>query len=267
MLIAITRKVSPAIGRCELTHLSREVIDPERADRQHRSYEMLLVEAGCDIVRLPAEPDLPDSVFVEDTAVVLDELAVITRPGAESRRGEISSVAGVLGAHRPLAYIEAPGTLDGGDVLQVNRQLFVGEGHRSNSEGVAQLRRLLREYDYEVTGVPFSGCLHLKSAVTRIADRTILVNPEWVDKARFSHLECVEVHPSEPAAGNGLEIGGRLIYPLAFARTARILRELNIEVCGVDMSEFAKAEGGVSCCSLILPRGSQRARPPEPLMN
>lgn len=255
MLIAITRKVSPAIGSCELTHLAREAIDVERADRQHRQYEMRLVGAGCDIVRLSAEPLLPDSVFVEDTAVVLDEVAVMTRPGAESRRGEVNSVARVLEAYRPLSYIEAPGTIDGGDVLHVGRKIYVGEGYRSNAEGIAQLRGFLQPFSYEVKSVPFSGCLHLKSAVTRIAEDSLLINPDWADKGQFSAHECVDIHASEPAAANGLLVDDTLIYPLAYPKTAQILEDRNFNLHCVDVSEFSKAEGGVTCCSLVFHRG------------
>lgn len=254
MRVAITRKISPAIGKCELTHVAREAIDVERADRQHRQYEMQLVNAGCDIVRLPADPLLPDSVFVEDTAVVLNEIAIIARPGAETRRDEIQSVAGALSIYRPLAYIEPPATLDGGDVLQVGKKLYVGEGHRSNAEGVAQLRRIVRAHGYEVIAVPFSACLHLKSAVSRVAQDTLLVNPRWVDKSLFGDHECVDIDPSEPAAANGLLIGNRVIFPLAYPRTAQILADRDIDVQPVDVSEISKAEGGVSCCSLVLRR-------------
>ncbi len=254
MLVAITRTVSPAMSHCELTHIAREVIDLERADQQHRQYEMQLVGAGCDIIRLPCEPALPDSVFVEDAAVILDEAAVMTRPGAESRRGEVRSVAGALGTHRPLLYIEAPGTLDGGDVVRAGRTLYVGAGYRSNAEGVAQLRRLLMPYDYRVIAVPFSGCLHLKSAVTWIAEQTLLINSQWVGQSHFEGYECIEVDPSEPAGANALAVNGELVYPRAFPETAQKLERRNFRLRLVDISEFAKAEGGVTCCSLIFGR-------------
>ncbi|MGH8398310.1 MAG: arginine deiminase family protein, partial [Gammaproteobacteria bacterium] len=165
MLMAITRDVSARITECELTHLAREPIDLRRAQTQHRQYGELLEELGCKLLRLSTEPDLPDSVFVEDTAIVLDQLAVITRPGAESRRAEINSVADVLNRYRKLFHIESPGTLDGGDVLQVGKALYVGQSHRSNAQGIEQLRRILSPYGYSVVAVELHDCLHLKSAV------------------------------------------------------------------------------------------------------
>lgn len=254
MLVAITRRVSPTIGQCEITHIQRQAINAERAESQHRRYEMELVNAGCDVDRLPADISLPDSVFVEDTAVVLDELAVITRPGAESRRDEVKTVAAILGAYRPLVYIEAPGTLDGGDVVKVGRRLFVGSGHRSNAEGVAQLRRLLRPFAYEVIDVQAHDCLHLKSAVTCIGDNTLLIDPKWTDPAQFDNCELVQTDPAEQGAANALAVNGALIYPQAFPKTRALLERRNYILRCVDLSELAKAEGAVTCCSLVFAR-------------
>lgn len=252
MLIAITRKVSPRIAECELTHLAREPIDYQRARTQHRQYETLLEELGCKLVRLPAEPDLPDCVFVEDTAVVLDELAVITRPGAESRRTETASVAEALKPYRKLCYIESPGTLDGGDVLPVGKALYVGLSERSSPEGIEQLRRFLIPFGYSVTAVEMRDCLHLKSAVTQVADNTLLVNRAWTDAAMLHGFRLIDVAPSEPFAANALLIGSEVAYSRAFPETRRRLEKQGIRVRTVDASELAKAEGGVTCCSLIV---------------
>lgn len=252
MPIAITRKVSPAIARCELTHLAREPIDAARAAAQHGAYEACLAALGCKVVSLPAEPELPDSVFVEDTAVVVGELAVITRPGAASRRGETASVAAALAAFRPLAAIEAPATIDGGDVLVLGRRVLVGTSSRSNPSGVEQLRALLAPHGYTVEAVRIDGCLHLKSAVTAVAPGTLLLNPAWADTAPLAGLERIEVDPGEPFAANALLVGGRLVYPAAFPRTRARLQARGIELEIVDVSELAKAEGAVTCCSIIL---------------
>jgi dimethylargininase len=251
MLIAITRQVSPAIQQCELTHLQRQPIDAVLAQRQHRAYEAALAELGCDVRSLPAEPDLPDSVFVEDIAIVLDEVAVITRPGAESRRPETASVAAALAAHRPLRHIEAPGTLDGGDVLRVGRALYVGLSSRSNAAAVEQLQTILAPFGYAVTGIQVAGCLHLKSAVTQIAEDALLVNPEWVDASLFGRLRAVEIDPAEPYAANAVWIGDAVVYPTSFPSTRRQIEARGIRVAGVDVSELQKAEGAVTCCSLI----------------
>ena len=251
-MIAITRKVSPAIARCELTHLAREPIDLALAERQHAAYEASLRALGCRVASLPAEPDFPDSVFVEDAAVVVDELAVITRPGAPSRRGETESVAAALAPHRPVVAIEPPATLDGGDVLRLGRRVLVGRSSRSNAEGVAQLRALLAPHGYTVEGIAVSGCLHLKSAVTEVAPGAVLLNPAWVDPAIFAGTRLIEVDPGEPFAANALLVGGTAIYPSAFPRTAARLERVGVRLARVDVSELAKAEGAVTCCSLII---------------
>ena len=251
MHIAITREVSPAIVNCELTHLARMPIDLERARSQHRQYEQLLGELGCQLVRLPAEPDLPDSVFVEDTAIVLDELAVITLPGAASRRAETGSIADALKQYRKLAYIEPPGTLDGGDVLQVGKTLYVGLSSRSDSHAAEQLRRILAPLGYSVIAVHLHECLHLKTAVTRVSDGTLLINRTWVDADVFAPMHCIDVDPSEPFAANAVCVGNVLAYPTAFPKTRDRLVARGIHVRTVDASELAKAEGGVTCCSLL----------------
>lgn len=251
MLIAITREVSPRIAECELTHLAREPIDLKRAWAQHRQYETLLEELGCKLVRLPAEPELPDSVFVEDAAIVLDELAVITCPGAESRRAETASVANVLKPYRKLFYIQSPGTLDGGDVLRIGKLLYVGLSERSNREGIEQLQGVLLPFGYVVNGVKLHDCLHLKSAVTQVAENTLLINRAWTDAAMFHDFQLIDVAPSESFAANALLLGNTVIYPEAFPKTSKRLDVQGIKVRTVDASELAKAEGGVTCCSLV----------------
>ncbi len=251
MLMAITREVSPGIGRCELTHLDRTPIDVGLARAQHRGYEACLAGLGCRVQTLPATPELPDSVFVEDTALVLDEVAAITRPGAASRRAETAPIAEALRPYRRLLTLEAPGTLDGGDVLRVGRRLYVGRSSRSNAAGVAQLCALLAPYGYSVQGVPVSGCLHLKSAVTQVAADTLLANRAWVDLGAFTGLEIIDVDPAEPYAANALRVGEALVYPAAFPRTRARLEGRGLAVHTVDVSELAKAEGAVTCCSLV----------------
>ena len=252
VLIAITREVRPRIAECELTHLAREPIDTASARAQHHQYETLLEELGCKLIRLPAEPELPDSVFVEDTAVVLDELAVITRPGAESRRAETDSVVGVLKPYRRLFHIESSGTLDGGDVLRVGKMLYVGLSKRSNREGIKQLQDILLPFGYVVNSVKLRDCLHLKSAVTQVAENTLLINRAWTDEAIFQGFRLIDVAPPEPFAANALLIGDMVIYPEAFPETRRRLENQGIRLYTVNASELAKAEGGVTCCSLIL---------------
>jgi dimethylargininase len=254
MRIAVTREVSPSIGRCELTHLARQAIDVDLARVQHRQYETCLAALGCRICRLPPEPELPDAVFVEDTAVVLDELAIITRPGADSRRPETRSVAQALALYRRLVYIQAPDTLDGGDVLRIGRTLWVGLSGRSKPAGIEQMRAWLAPLGYSVRGVPVDGCLHLKSAVTQVARDTLLINSAWVDAGAWGPMNLIEVDPSEPFAANALLVGETVVYPAAYPATRRRLEEQGIPVRLVDVSELGKAEGGVTCCSVIFKR-------------
>lgn len=252
MLLAVTRAISEAFNRCELTHLARAPIDLDRARAQHRAYERALEDAGCTIVRVEAAPGLPDSVFVEDAAVVLDEVAIIMRPGAASRRAETPAVAGLLGGYRPLRFVEPPATIDGGDVLVAGRSVFVGLSGRTNEAAVDQMRAILQRHGYAVHAVPVTGCLHLKSAVTALADDRLLLNGDWVGRDRFSSFDLVEVDPSEPYAANIVCVAGDLVYPDAFPRTRERIERRGARVRTVGVSEIAKAEGAVTCCSLIL---------------
>ena len=252
-MIAFTRAVPSSISRCELTHLSREPIDIDVARAQHERYESALRAAGADVTRLSDRDDLPDAVFVEDTAVVFDEIAVLTRPGMESRRAEVDSVREALAAHRTLATIEAPATLDGGDVLVLDRDVLVGLTPRTNILGVQRLRAILAPLGYEVRAAPVRGCLHLKSAVTRAGTRTLVANPSWVDPALMPGWDVVPVDAREPHAANVLWLGGTTIVAESFERTnASLGRATDSELVTVPASELAKAEGGVTCCSLII---------------
>jgi len=250
--VAITRMPSRSLAGCELSFVARTAIDVDLAIAQHHGYERALEMLGCRVIALPALEEQPDAVFVEDVAFVLDEVAVMTRPGAESRRGEGASIATVLADFRPLLRIEAPGTLDGGDVLRIGRAIFVGQSARSNAAGVAQLRELLAPHGYTVQGVATHGCLHLKSAVTQVAPDTLLIQPAWVDPEIFASYRLIEVDPGEEHAANALRIGdSAVIHPDCFPRTQQRLRDAGIKVIGVDVSELQKAEGAVTCCSLV----------------
>lgn len=205
---------------------------------------------------IPAAHDLPDAVFVEDVAIVLDELAVMTRPGAVSRRDEGRDVEPVLASHRDIVRIEAPGTMDGGDVLRLGRRIFVGRSSRTSEDGITQLRALTSRFGYEVRAIAVKGCLHLKSAVCVVGEHTLIGNSAWVDRRSFPEADWIEIDKREPQAANALRIGDGVIYPRAFVHSAELLRRhleaSNASLDIVDASELAKAEGGVTCCSLIL---------------
>ena len=251
MLIALTRPVSPSINACELTYHQQQPIDVIKATEQHRAYEACLRRLGVEVLQLALEPELPDAVFVEDAAIVVDEVAIIPLMGAASRRPETASLAAALQNYRPLRYLEPPATLDGGDVLRVGRRLFVGLSSRTNREGIAQLGAHLAPFGYEVRAVAITGCLHLKSACTDIGDHRLLINRDWIDAGAFAGFDFIDVAASEPAAANALRIGETVIMPSAFPQTIARLEAHAIKVCAVDVSELQKAEGGVTCKSVI----------------
>jgi dimethylargininase len=254
--IALTREVSPAIAHCELTHLTRTAIDPKIARVQHEAYERCLEDAGYTVRRLGADIDMPDSVFIEDTAVVFDELALITRPGAASRRAETPAVADAIARYRPLRHVEPPATLDGGDILCVGKIVFAGLSSRTNAAGVDQARCVLGPLGYEVRATEVHNCLHLKSAVTAVADDTLLINRAWTPSADLSGFDVLDVHPAEPFAANALRLSDRVLHASAFPRTRERLEQRGIRVTSVNVSELAKAEGAVTCCSILIPTQS-----------
>jgi dimethylargininase len=251
-LIAYTRALSPALAECELTHLQREPLDVAGAQAEHEQYEAVLQRLGARVVRLPPTPQLPDGVFVEDAAVVLDDVALITRPGALSRQPETATVASALAAHRPLVHVTAPGTLDGGDVLVCGRTIYIGLSSRTSPAAIDQVAGLLGPYGYAVQPVAFAGCLHLKSAVTRIADDLLLLNPDWVKADRFPGFRALSVDPAEPHAANALALGGAVVHPLQHVRTRTRIEAAGLTVVTVPQVELAKAEAGVTCCSLLV---------------
>ncbi|MCP4249447.1 MAG: dimethylargininase [bacterium] len=260
MLFAITREVSPRINACEVSHVGREVIDVGRAARQHGAYCACLERLGCEVVRLPAEADWPDSVFVEDAAVVVDELAVITRPGAASRRAETASIEAALRPYRPIRHLREPATLDGGDVLVVGRTIFVGLSARTNRAGLEQLGDLLGPHGYEVQGLPVTGCLHLKSACTCVGGNTLLINRNLLDAeavaTAFAGLDLIDVPTNEPAAANALPVGSTVLLPAGHPQTRTQLEARGFTVETVDLSELAKAEGALTCSSLVFEAGA-----------
>jgi dimethylargininase len=246
-LIAITRAVPASLAHCELTFQERVPIDVERARQQHAEYERVLRQHGYDVIALPEAPDLPDSVFVEDAAVVLPECAIITRPGAESRRAEVPAIREVLAPFRDLHEIRAPGTLDGGDVMVLGRRIFVGLSTRTNHAAVEQLHEILQPLGYDVVPVTVGAALHLKSVVTAVADDFVVVDAAAVDPAIFNaRYLCVGAE-----AANMLRLHDVVLAPPAAAPFIAPLAAEGINVELVDNSELAKAEGALTCCSLI----------------
>ncbi len=250
--IALVRAVSPRLAECELMQLERVPIDAARAVRQHQGYVRALTELGLRVEWLPELSAHPDGVFVEDTAVVLPGLAVITRPGAPSRQAEVDSTREALARYRPLRRIEPPGNLDGGDVLTIGRTLYVGLSARTNRAGVEQLERAVAPEGYTVRALPLSGCLHLKSAVANLPAERVLINPHWVDAGAFAPFGSVIVDEAEPAAANVLTVGGTTLVSSRYPRTAQRLRDAGFEIRVLEVDELHKAEAGLTCMSLIV---------------
>jgi dimethylargininase len=254
MLTALVRELSPRISECELTYRDRVPIDFERAVSQHAMYEETLKSLGVSVTALPSTPDLPDAVFVEDTAVVLDNAAVIGSP-LPSRRAELESVSSILGAHRKLRFITGNGRLEGGDILVVDRTIFAGISSRTNQEGIRQLAGYAEPLGYSVHPTRVTGCLHLKTACTYIGNNTLLANCDWfqVDSVK-GQFNIAPVARDEPFAANALliEPARTLLLPTSASRTATMVKdasEMNVEL--VDISELEKAEAGLTCCSII----------------
>lgn len=252
MPIALTRQVSPRFAECELTFSERVPIDLSLAHVQHHAYTQTLRSLGCEVLELPALAEYPDSVFVEDAAFILPEAAVLTRPGASSRRGEVNFIAEALRPYCDLLWVHEPATVDGGDVLVLGRDIYIGLSTRSSVPALSQIHSLVSRFGYRVFLIPIRGCLHLKSAVTRISDDVLLLNPKWVDEEHFKTHRLIQVDPSEPHAGNILRLPEGYIYPSSYPKTKDLLEQIGLNIVTLDLSEIIKAEGAVTCCSLIL---------------
>ena len=245
------RTVSRSLAACELTHAPRQLFDLERARQQHDAYTAELRAAGVAVTVLPEAPELPDAMFVEDVAIVLDELAILTRPGARSRQPEVALIAPAIAAVRRTVEIRAPGTLEGGDVLRIGGKIFVGRSSRTNAQGIRQLTEIVSPFGYAVLPVAVQGCLHLKSAITAAAPGVLLANPPWIDAAAFRDYEMIPIHPAEPTAANVLAVNGRVFFAASAPRTAERLAARGLDVRCLDISELQKAEAGLTCSSVL----------------
>jgi dimethylargininase len=235
------------------TFIDVHEIDLDRASLQHEEYRRALERAGAEVVLLDMNAEHADAVFIEDTAVVLDEVAILTSMGAPSRRAEVRGVEAELRRHRSeLAHIEPPATLEGGDVLRVGRTLFVGATDRTNRAGFEALRAIAGRHGYDVRSVAVDGCLHLKTACTALPDGTLLASPRWLDARALSGFSVIEVAEGEPDAANVLLVGERVLMASGHPNTAELVRKRGFEVDVVDLEEFAKAEGCATCLSILV---------------
>jgi dimethylargininase len=257
MLTAITRAPGSELPRCQLTHLQRQPLDWALAQRQHRAYQEALRRAGVEVVELPADPALPDGVFVEDTAVVLDEVAVLASLTPASRRAEPAAVEAALVPHRTLARLPAEARLEGGDVLRVGRTLFTGLSTRTDEAGLRALASAVRPFGYVVVAVPVQGCLHLKTACCALDERTLLVHRPWLDTAALAGFRLVDVPAEEPWAANVLVLPGRVLVSASHPRTIGLIESMGYPAFAVDVSELHKAEAGLTCMSLVFPTAAR----------
>lgn len=249
-VVAITRALSPSITECQLTYMSRSGIDYETAAGQHMQYVSVLQKLGLDVITLPSEPSMPDAVFVEDTALLLDEVGVLTRP-CSLRERETLSIKAIIERYRHVVEMRRGTNLEGGDVIRNGRCLYVGQSTRSNRAGLEELSSIVSPYGYRLVPVEVRHCLHLSTAVSYLGDDTFLLNPDWVDKSLFAPYRVLETPSGEPWAANVLNVAGSIVIPSAFPHACELLAQAGHAVKQVNVGELLKAEAGVSCMALI----------------
>lgn len=253
MLRVLMRRPSKSLSRAELTHVKRQIIDTTLAASQHQAYRLAVGSLVNEVIELPELEDYPDSVFVEDTLLAFPECYVLTRPGAISRRNEPTHIHQALPADRPIFRIQEPATMDGGDVLTIGKSVFVGISTRTTADAVAELRSLLRPFGYTVTGLSLGQALHLKTAVTALDDTTVVMNPHWIRADLFAGYRIIKIAPDEPFAANILNVRGTRFIQQSCTETAAQLQHEGYEVRRLEISEFAKAEAGLTCMSVVIP--------------
>ena len=246
---AITRKPAKNFAR-GLTTSNLGAPDYDLISKQHDAYVKALRSIGLEVVELAEEPGYPDAHFVEDTAVVTPEVAVITNLGAAPRRGEEDTIAPVLARYRRTTRIEAPGTVDGGDVLMVGKHFFIGISERTNKPGAAQLGNILEDYGNTWEPIPVSAGLHLKSSINFLGNNTLIAGEEFANRDEFENYDKIIVEPAEKYAANMLWINDHLLIPKGFPGTRRKLGSRGFEIIELDMSEVRKMDGGLTCLSL-----------------
>ncbi len=251
MLLGLIHVVSPHLAAGELTYIDREVVDFALAQQQHEQYCQMLVSLGVELITLDVNSSLPDSCFVEDTAIVLDEIAIITSMGTTTRRSEPEGVKQELSKYREIVTIQLPATIEGGDVLRVGKTLFVGISSRTNTLAISELANIVKRFGYIVVAVPVTGCLHLKTACTAILDDVLLLNPAWIDTTPLQGYTLEYVATNEPWAANTIRVGNALCAQTDFPKTLERIQKFRDRVELLNISEFRKVEAGLSCLSIL----------------
>ncbi len=255
MLIALTHVPSEHMHAGLRTFVDRVEINHRLAMQQHVALRRVLGRCGVMVRNIDHNRALPDCAFVEDAAVVLDELAILTSMGAAERRLELPAIEKELSRYRPLARVEPPAHLEGGDVLRIGRTLLVGISTRTNRAGCERLREIGEPLGYRIVAVPVKGSLHLKTACTALDDHTLLINREWVETEPLSEFAMISIPHNEPWAANVLRLGARIVLSSAHPKTAEVINDRGYQLETIDLSEFAKAEAGITCLSLIFEGG------------
>lgn len=251
-MMALTRRPAFSLVNCEVGYVPQEGIDLHLAFQQHEAYCQALRQMGMEVEVLPPEETFPDSVFIEDNAIILDELAVVTSMGMPSRQGEPALLLPVLARHRRLVTISPPATIEGGDVLRMGKRLYVGVSTRTNRAGVEALRAIAEPLGYGVTPVGIQACLHLKTACTPLDDETLLVNPAWLDSDALGSFRLLYVPAEEPFGANVLRLPGGVLVQTSFPLTRNLIEAQGYAATCVELGEFAKADAGLTCLSLLI---------------
>ena len=249
---AIARRPGPNFSRGITTAVNASLPDFETLASQHAKYIATLKSVGLSVILLDALPDHPDAYFVEDTAVVKADVAIITNPGADARKGEEDTIAPVLAQYRKTDRIRPPGTVDGGDVLQVDRHFFVGISERTNHEGAGQLGHILANYGYTYTTVPVGEGLHFKSSVNYVGKNTLLITEDFIGNEQIQGYDTIVVSRDESYAANTLFINDHLLVPRGYPDTLEKLEALGFDIIELDTSEVRKMDGGLTCMSIRL---------------
>jgi dimethylargininase len=250
VLSFVTQRVSQALEKCELTFVESSPINIEKAGKEHTDYCKMLEGCGAQVITLEDNEESPDSVFVEDPIIVFDEIAVMTSMGVESRRREGAALATFFKRYRQLEQITLPAKIEGGDVLRIGRTIYVGESPRTDSTGVEALASIMSRFGYETIPVPVSGCLHLKTGCTALDEQTVIINPDWVDPQPFEPFTKLTTLSEEPFGTNVLPVNGTICMNEAFPATIEMVRSHGYRVTSTDISEFVKAEAGLTCMSV-----------------
>jgi dimethylargininase len=251
-MLALTHLPSPNMAECVRSHSDVSPVDDAVARRQHAGYERMLERCGASVRTLSVNLDMPDCVFIEDTAIVLDEVAILCSMGHRSRREEPAGIRPELQRYREVREISLPATIDGGDVLRVGRRLIVGVSTRTSAAAIEALMGIVQHYGYEVDPVRVTGCLHLKSACTALPDGRLLANLDWLDRTALDRYGVLNAPLEEPDAANVALVRGTVCAAAGHPRTADLIRRSGFRVETTELSEFAKADGCVTCLSLLL---------------